>query len=59
VGSKKRSKENVTFKIIKDQKREKLRIKLDFDLSTKNKRKQANKGKSIRDNNIVLKTKKK
>lgn len=46
------------FKIINDQKREKLRIKLDFVLSTKNKKIQPNNGKNIRDNNIVLKLKK-
>ena len=46
------------FKIINDQKREKLRIKLDFVLSTKTKKIQPNRGKNMRDNNIGLKLKK-
>jgi hypothetical protein len=43
------------FNIMSDQKREKLRIKLTFVLSVKNKNKQPSKGKVIRDNNIVKK----
>ena len=52
VGSKNKSKDQLKFKIIKDQKREKLQIKELFVLFVKNKTKQPIKGKRIRVNNI-------
>jgi len=55
VGSKKNKKAQLKFKIIKDQKREKLQIKDVFVLSVKNKTRQPIKGKQISVNNIKKK----
>jgi hypothetical protein len=52
VGSKKKRNETLTFKIISDQKSEKLRIKPSCVLLVKVNTRQPNKGKQIRDNNI-------
>ena len=53
--SKVKSKRNEKFKIIKDQNKEKLRIKTWFVLSQKLINKQAKRGKLIRKDNIVKK----
>ena len=55
VVSKKNKKEKLTFRIIKDQKSEKFRIRLACVLSIKAKTKQPIKDKKIRNNNIYLK----
>ena len=52
VGSKKNNKPTQTLRIMRDQKREKLRIKFVSVLFTNNKTKQPNRGIQIRKNNI-------
>ena len=58
VGSKKNNNEKLTFKISKDQKREKLRIKRILVLSIKMSVKQPTNGNKIRNNNIFKKVEK-
>ena len=55
VGSKQSNKAQLKFKIIKDQKREKLQINELFVLLQKDKTRQPNKGKQISVNNIKKK----